>query len=197
MTSKWRETLEQVKDAKGISDADIVRATKLNPSYMNKVMRKGVTPSVTNLAKIAHAVGLTLGELYEGDTTSKPIIQIMGQYVGSDRWVSVDSRSAKHITLNILGEDVVAVEIATDDWAPRYGRGDIVCGHKSSQSNVHNLIGRDCIIETQDGDRLIKYIIKGSRKNRYHVRSLMPAKGELEDLAIKWAAPITLVLRGE
>lgn len=177
-----------------MSDADIVRSTGLNASYMKR-MWDGSEPSVENAAKVSRAVGWTLGEMYEGDIYSKPKVTIHGYSGGGDMWTEAQSGVAKSFTLNVISNGFIAIEVTTNDWAPRYQRGDIVCGTRSVGSNLHNLIGRDCIIETADGGRVIKYLARGPRKGAFTLKSFLPTTDDIQDVKIVWAAPIELVVR--
>ena len=194
MTDAWRDRLRARMTERGMTDADVTRATRLNPSFMTKLWQ-GVTPSVTNLAKIAHSVGLTLGELYEGDVQSKLIIDLIGFCGAHDMWAETPA-GARKVPLDILSQDLVALEVTTSDWAPRYQIGDLVCGTRMVGDNLHNLLGRDCIIMTNEGTRLIKYLTRGTRKNRYHLKSMHPGVDDLLDVQVKWAAPIDFIVRG-
>ena len=68
MASDFRERLRARMAALGMLDADVIRRTGLNPTFMNKLW-KGNDPSITNASKIARAVGWTLGELYDDGMT--------------------------------------------------------------------------------------------------------------------------------
>jgi len=197
MATDWRTLLKSRMKDRGLINADICRMTGLNPSYMNKILKleDPSEPSVTNLAKIARAVGFTLGELYEGDINSKPLIVVTGHAGSGDMWSEMPKNAARCVPLDVLSGELVAIEIATNEWAPRYQAGDIVCGQRSVGQNLHNLLGQDCIIMTADGARMIKYMTRGTRKNRYTLKAFLPTVDDLQDVQIKWAAPISLIIR--
>lgn len=77
-----------------------------------------------------------------------------------------------------------------------YRRGDVVCGERSFGSNIDNLVGSDCIVETADGQKLFKVLARGSVHGRYTLKSFDPKKEDIPDVKIKWAAPIQMIFRG-
>lgn len=74
--------------------------------------------------------------------------------------------------------------------------GDVVCGERSFGSNIDNLVGSDCIIETADGQRLFKVLAKGSVRGRYTLKSFDPKNDDISDVKVKWAAPVQMIIRG-
>jgi transcriptional regulator with XRE-family HTH domain len=196
MTHDFRKAIAAKMLEKGMSQAELARLTGLDGTMVRDVVNRGTTPSVTNFSKIARALGLSIQELYDGDVTLKPMILINGFTGSGDMWSSTTKGKTKSIPLEILSQDIVSIEVSSNDWQPRYNMGDVICGPKSIGANLHNLLGRDCIIETTDGGKLIKYLTRGSRKDRYTLKSLIPNQDDMLDVAIKWAAPIELVVRG-
>lgn len=57
-------------------------------------------------------------------------------------------------------------------------------------------IGRDCIIETADGQRLLKYVHPGSMRGRVTLRSYNIAQPDMVNVSITWAAPVQWIKRG-
>ncbi len=193
----WRDKLRTRMEAVGMSDADVARAAKLNPTFMHAIWA-GTEPKVGNLAKIAKAVGMSLGELYESVQTTNLILELSGYAGAGDMWSEgVPRGQARSVPLNVLNQDdLVAITIGTNELSPRYNSGDIVCGGKVAGDNLSNLIGRDCIVLLADGTHAIKYLARGSKKNRYTLKSFLPTKDDIADASVTWAAPIDMVIRG-
>jgi hypothetical protein len=179
-----------------MSQADLVRRAGLKQqSHLNRILA-GTDPSLTVANRLARAVGWDLTQLNDGDVYSKPEVLLTGYVGGADMWQEASRATAKRIPLDILAKDLVAVEVTTNEWAPRYAAGDILCGTKALSANLHNLLGRDCIVETNDGTRMVKYLTRSSIKGRVTLRSFLPSRDDITDAKIAWAAPIELVIRG-
>jgi hypothetical protein len=88
--------------------------------------------------------------------------------------------------------------VATNDYDPRFGQGDVIGGNKISGPGLHNHVGRECIVELADGSRRIMILLATPRPGVYDLRSLRPSKtNDLKGQKLKWAAPIQVILRGQ
>lgn len=79
---------------------------------------------------------------------------------------------------------------------PVYRSGDILVGVKHAGRTAHNLIGLDCIVETDTGERYVKFLSKSTQKGRFNLRSYNPANRDIEDVRIAWVAPVMFIKRG-
>ena len=69
-------------------------------------------------------------------------------------------------------------------------------GAPSFGRHIDNLVGTECIVETYDGERLFKVLAKGNARGRYTLKSFDPSQDDMDDVRIKWAAPVQMILRG-
>jgi transcriptional regulator with XRE-family HTH domain len=66
--------LREIREAKGISQVAISRATRLVPPYLSLVENGHTVPSLETLEKWAHALGIPLYEiLYDGEQPPQPL----------------------------------------------------------------------------------------------------------------------------
>ncbi len=63
----------------------------------------------------------------------------------------------------------IIVIVNDDGMEPFYYLGDIVGGNKIDLSNYDQLVGRNCIIETYQGDTLIRRLLKGGKDGLYNL----------------------------
>lgn len=86
-----------------------------------------------------------------------------------------DQHSARDIIikeivyLNTFYPNLVYAEITDDGMAPEYLEGDIVAGIKLSQQDLIPLINKECIVFTNDGRILLRYLKVGSKENHYNL----------------------------
>lgn len=74
----------------------------------------------------------------------------------------------------IRGYDGIVVRIRGNSMFPRYRAGDLL-GFRRNGAAPADLIGRDAIVETEDGRLLLKIIQPGSEPDRYVLLSCNPA----------------------
>ena len=85
-----------------------------------------------------------------------------------------------------------ALQVAGESMFPRYDSGDvIVCAARSE--NPDELVGWEAAVQTVDGARYLKRLVKGARKGLYDLESFNapPMRG----LRLCWASPIHGVVR--
>lgn len=204
MSDGWRAVALQRMAELGMNQAEFCRKTGYSKSVFRDLFHgrptKGVRPSepsVERARQIAHVLGLTLSTLFEGETASPSTITINGVVGGrGDMWVNIPIKSARAVPLSMLAGDVSVVLVDGEEHEPDYRRGDVLCGQHMIGKALDNIIGLDCIIETTDGERLLKCLMRGSRPGRYTLRSLRRGIGDIVDAKLKWAAPIQMILRG-
>lgn len=193
----WRKRLQDRMDELGLTPRDVVRRAGVNTTMVHDILKRNSTPSVENLSKIAHSVGLTLAQLYEG---SEPVIlnlRLSGVTTGAGMWADVPTRHAKVLPLTMFQSECVSVEVLDDSLAPRFDRGDIICGNRHLGPNLDNLIGLDCLVEQADGTRCVGILLRGAHPNLFSIRSLNPRNNDVRDVQIAWAAPISIVIRSQ
>lgn len=86
-----------------------------------------------------------------------------------------------------------ALIVRGDSGLPMYEPGDVLFA-TTRHEDPSRYLGRIVVVQVaREGPRLLKKLLKGSRKNRYHLLSVNPAAGMLEDQALEWVAPIDWV----
>lgn len=96
--------------------------------------------------------------------------------------------------MKIDGGEPVAIEVRGDSMTPVYRNGDLLVAAKKVD-RLEGAVGCDCIVMTEDNERLIKFLVKGTTRGRYDLRSYNPANEDLKNVRISWAAPITWIKR--
>lgn len=174
------------------------READLKPKYLGNVLggRKTI-PNVEISIRIARALHMDLHSLFEGKKDIQLGVTITGAARGEGgMWQVVNTGRETTVPLEIFGDGVVRIVIDDSSLEPVYSRGDVVIGAKTTGAHLHNLVGRDCIIQAVDDARLIGHLERATTGNRFTVRAVgSRERSPSSDVLIDWAAPIQVVLK--
>lgn len=192
----WRTRLTELIQADGRSRAEIQRAAEVNTTALRDILDRGQTPSVDQLSRIAKALHTTLSYLYDGEQSISLALNISGVTSGENGvWAEISRQKTRAIPLDLFDKDHVSIEVRGDDLSPEFRRGDIISGPKLKGPHLDNQIGRDCIVEAQDGNRYIGVLLRGSTPFKFNVRPFNLRAEEIRDVKVAWVAPIQLIIR--
>ena len=89
---------------------------------------------------------------------------------------------------------MITIEIRGDSMSPVYRSGDkLIC--RRHLRAFDNLIGLDCAVLTEDGQGYVKILRRGTRPNRYNLKSYNVAQEDIENVKLAWAAPVVWIKR--
>ena len=90
-----------------------------------------------------------------------------------------------------------AVDLIIDDdgMLPQYHTGDIVAGKQKIGSEINSIVGRDCIVETKHGEKLLRNVRAGKNKNRSYTLvctnpEITTKPSVISDVELIYAAPV-------
>jgi lambda repressor-like predicted transcriptional regulator len=147
----------------------------------------------TNEELIASAFGVSVAEIFAGGGSGyTPIIG----YVGAD------TEGAVIFSTGQSGDELVPIPPgggaasravlvrghSGGEWAPN---GSIIYFEDQRQPPTPDMLGFPAVVETEDGQVLVKRLLKGSRPGVYDLESRVGPT--LEDVRLKWAAEVTYV----
>lgn len=193
MVDGWRKRLRDAVIARGLDPKDVSRRAGRGPTFLRDVIDYGIDPSVEKLMSVLNVLNMTMGELIDGLENPPQRIPIIGVSEAGECWTP--SPSAGETEMALTDGEPIAVEVRGDSMAPVYRDGDLIIGAKRSGAAADNLIGQDCIIETREGQRYIKFLLRGSPKGRYTLRAYNPTTPDIENVRLAWVAPILWVRR--
>lgn len=195
--TEWREQLKRLIDdnpdlsMKGVS----VRAG-LNPSALHDIIKRNQSPSLSNFIAICHALNVRPSEILDAEGFSTISIPVVGYVNSSETWTPAANEAEASIDFEVGGHDTIALEVKGDSMAPVYRHGDVLICHRRYGPHADNLIGLDCVVRTMRGDHVLKILKRGSRPNRFNLKSYNPVIDDIEDVALAWAAPVSWIRRG-
>lgn len=165
----------------------------LGETAVRDALKRTGDVKASTLQAIADALGLSLSELYEGDEALFQRIPMVGYLSADEQWKALDEREP--IELRLDGE-ALAIEVRGNALlAGGYRHGDLIIGVRHVSGRYDNYIGLDCIVQTEDGERYIKYLARGTMRGRYNLRSYNPAEKDVENVQLQWVAPISWIRR--
>lgn len=90
--------------------------------------------------------------------------------------------------------DTVYCQVQDDALTPFYNVGDYVAGVKYYGEQISDLIGQNCLVQTPEGEILVRHLRAGTQADRYTLVSVnahtRAAKAFLFNVALISAAPI-------
>jgi hypothetical protein len=200
MDEKRKRYVERMEEL-DLRASDIERRGGLKPGsvrdYLGRPDRPGNEPSIEKAVRLAKAVNWTLEQFYHNVNKIELKLRIDGVTKGQGMWSSVDRDRPEEIPLEIPTKGLVAIKVSREGEAPHLGfrAGDTIVGNKFEGPNFGNLVRTECVICTDDGQRLLGVLHPGTKKGRYNVQPLNPMVEAIHDVALAWVAPITLIVR--
>lgn len=180
-------------DQRGLNMRELSAAAKLGETAVRDLLERRPDPRLSTVLAVSKALGKSLSEIVEGNEPLYQIVAISGCASAGEAWEPFDDGLGE-LELHIAGEPI-AIEVKGSSMAPIYRNGDILAGPKCLSGHAEKMIGRDCILATESGERYVKYLTKGSTKGRFDLRSYNPLNKDIENVKLAWAAPIVWVKR--
>lgn len=190
----WRKTIVHLMRERGLNMKQLSRLAGRGETFVRDVLDYEKDPRLSNVMALADALGVSVGQLIVGDQPDFQSIPIIGRVAAGEGWNAVNDRLGE-IELRVEGGEPVALEVSGDSMKPVYRNGDLLIGAKRAGTTADNLIGLDCIVLTEDGDKYVKFLARGSVRGKFHLRSYNPAQKDVENVKLAWAAPIIWVRR--
>jgi DNA-binding XRE family transcriptional regulator len=189
--------IREIRIRSGMKQKDLVEATGLSNPYLSALETGNVkkSPSVDALNKIATALGVRVGELFDD---AKPVA-VAGK-VGAGAKVPLVDAYAKgdglyHVACpfelphNI---SIVGVEVEGDSMAPIHRDGDVLFYSRDTMGVPTEAVGAICVCEDENGDGWVKHVKRGTEPGKFHLISINPLVDNMFDVILKWAAPVKL-----
>lgn len=117
---------------------------------INRVAEEGVVCSLDWLLH-GEGIGPTISVVSEGITTDETTPSVLQEV----------------LLYKSLSGNVIFTEIMDDGMMPPYSKGDYVAGEKKYSSDIDKLLNKDCIIQLDSGEIVVRKLKKGTEKNKY------------------------------
>lgn len=169
-------------------------ASGLSETYVREILKRDAIPTIRSLAALADELNCPVSYLLGEDAPFKPTIPIIGKASAGEGWMPYDTLDDQ-LDVDLSDKSLISIVVEGDSMHPIYRDGDYLIADRVDGANIHNIVGRDCIIYTADGESYIKILNKGSSPTTYNLRSYNPTYPDIEDVKIKWAAPVVWIKR--
>lgn len=169
-------------------------AAGLSETYVREILKRDQAPTVRGLTALANELNCPVSFLIGEDKPFKPTIPIIGKASAGEGWTPYDTLDDQ-LDIDFSDKSLISIVVEGDSMHPIYRDGDYLICDRVDGANIHNIVGRDCIIYTADGDAYVKILNKGSSPTTYNLRSYNPTYPDIEDVKIKWAAPVVWIKR--
>lgn len=193
MTRDLKNVLDKELKARGLEMKEASIAAGLGETGIRDMLKRTKNPGVYTVLAVARMLGKSLSELVEGEDASRQLVPVVGYVAAGELWTPVDD-GVEYETLRVDGGEPIAVRVRGDSMAPVYRHGDLLIGPKRMHE-PERYVGHDCIVMTENGERMLKYLARGTLPRRFNLRSYNPANKDIENVRLAWVAPITWVRR--
>ncbi len=194
MLDTFKKRLEDLMHDRGFNMKSLSLASGLSETYVREVLKRDKEPAVRNVELLAKTLNCPPAYLIGWDVPTSPEIPVIGYASGGEGWIPYDNLDdILHIDLN--DKSLISIEVKGDSMSPAYRNGDFLVCNKVDGAGIYETIGRDCVIYTSENESYIKILTKGTNPTTYNLRSYNPTYPDIEDVKVKWAAPVVWVKR--
>lgn len=169
-------------------------ASRLSETYVREILKRDTIPTIRSLAALAAELNCPISYLLGEEGPFAPSIPILGYASAGEAWTPYDTLD-EALEVDLTSKSLISIEIKGDSMSPVYRNGDFLICDRVDGAGVHNIVGHDCAVYTVDGEAYIKILNKGPTPTTYNLRSYNPIYPDIEDVKIKWAAPVVWIKR--
>lgn len=167
-------SIRALREERELTLEQLAEMVDLSVSYVSRLEKGGRNLSVKNLDKIAAALGVPRERILAEDRNQEVgvygVIGAGGRIDTSSEQIS-DSEPLYRVTAPIdVPDGAIAFQIVGDSMWPKYDDGDIVICSMFSE-HPDGVLGFPAAVETSDGSRYLKRVLRGSQPGLYHLES--------------------------
>lgn len=193
MKETWKERLQRIMAERDLDMKELSLLAGLGETAVRDALKRTGDVKASTLRAIAEALSLSLAELYEGDESLYQRIPMLGYLTADEQWKPFADKQDE-VEMRADGH-AIGLEVRGNALAPSYRNGDLIIGIRRTGGRYDNFIGLDCIVETEEGERYLKFLARGSMRGRFNLRSYDPAEKDIENVQLQWVAPVAWIRR--
>jgi len=191
---QWHERLLDATQRRGWSHIELARRAEINEERVYKYFQgKVAQPRGNAIERLAAALGVNFFWLRDGVGPEFSTIPVVGYVGAGEMFIPVPDNHLGDISLEIAGDDPIAVVVRGSSNLPVYRPGDILVCSRSPAVDPDQYLNRDCVLLTAEGLGYVKKVIKGGKPDRWTLLSYNA--DPIENVEIEWVAPIRWVRR--
>lgn len=196
MSEHWKDRLQRIIAERKLDMKELSRLSQLGETAVRDLLKRQKNKDGGNIKTLAQIARAPLGELHDGVDPHIQNVQIIGALGAQGAWTPYE-RDFEMLRLRVEGGQPVALRVVGDALTPVYRDGDVIMGVRHAGPAADNLIGLECIVQTDDGERFVKFLARGLTPGRFNLRSHNPTEKDVENVRIAWAAPVAWIRRSQ
>lgn len=187
-----RLRLKEIRRAKKLSQETVAERLGRSAAQISRWENNRDGISTKMLADVAAAYGVQLAEMFEPSD-----VQVVGKVGEGAEILAGDGdppgQPGETATrpAGVTGA-LVAVRVAGDAMEDRFFDGDLLFYSRDMDAADAEVVGRFCVVNTDDGRLLVKKVLRGKRWGTWRLES--PNTPAIDDVHLRWAAPIKAVV---
>ena len=149
----------------GLSDRTAEVGERLSVTQLSNMARDEKGFSREGLETLAKAFGISVPQLFEASWQMVPVFGVV-EDDGFVRPLGNGSSPTTRIRAPAVYGDILALSVIGDPLYPRYLDGDVILCAKSPV-RAHECIGKECVIQLENGQTMVRWVHKGSTPDKY------------------------------
>lgn len=181
--------IRELRRRRGMTLKQLAAVIGTTPQTVQRLETANMTVSTDWLERISSALGVRPVDLLEDP--EERYMPLLGQVTRHGR--VMPDHGDQSFELDLPAAAPVAAMVATATGP--YRAGTIVIGDRQYGSNRANAIGKDCLVELEDGGFLLRRLIAGFDAETFTLIPLSQGEDVIYDTRLGWAAPIVMTVR--
>ena len=172
------------------------------PQHYISRWKEGVEPRGKNrdaLIELATAHGVITREVAAGQSFVRVVAEIGAGASIDPEFEHMSPEQIEPVDLPYaIPDHMIGFRVVGQSMSPAFEEGEIVVVDRDAPFSPDRMVGMRVAarVRFRNGDerRFLKRLVRGSRAGLYHLESINDRSPPVEDVEIKWASPIRLVI---
>lgn len=185
--------------ARRMTQEKLAEETGLSVSYVTRLESGGRNLAQKHMIAFSKALGVKPADLLpEGAEPAHNVVRVMGRIGAGAEILSEfeqipEGDGLYEIEVHFpVPEDAIALEVVGESMWPRYDPGDVIIVWRFG-NHPDEIIGWEAAVQTEDGRRFLKRVLKGSQPGTYDLESHNAAT--IRNTKLIWVAEVLSVVR--
>lgn len=192
--------IREMRKNQGLTIEELSEKAGISRSYLNELELGAKTINAARLQQVADALGVQPADLIARHT---PMVSVPGRAGAGAEVRPLDDHAIGdglymvECPPQLVGMDVVAVEVEGDSMEPIYSEGDLLFYTRETVGVPSEAVGQKCVCEDQSGRVWIKQVKNGSEPGLFHLLSINPTSETKHNVQLRWASRVRMHLPKE